>query len=87
MASIVSVGTAVPPHLMPQEMARHLAGAHFRPQIPDVDKYLAVFKSALVDQRYFCVEADWFGRDHTLADKNRLYLAWAERLAIEAIEK
>ncbi|MCB1495973.1 MAG: hypothetical protein KDJ86_09325 [Bauldia sp.] len=87
MASIVSVGTAVPPHLMPQDMAKHLAGEHFRPHIANVEKYLAVFTSALVDQRYFCVEADWFGRDHTLADKNRLYLAWAERLAIEAIEK
>lgn len=87
MASIVSVGTAVPPHLMPQEMARHLAGEHFRGQIANVEKYLQVFKSALVDQRYFCVEPDWFGRDHSLADKNKLYLHWANKLAIAAIEK
>ncbi len=87
MASIDSVGTAVPPYLMPQEVARHLTGEHFRDQIANVDKYLTVFKSALVDQRHFCVEAEWFGRDHSLADKNRLYLDWAERLCLEAIGK
>lgn len=87
MPSIVSVGTAVPPHLMPQSVARELTGAHFSGHIANVDKYLQVFKSALVDQRYFCVEPDWFLRDHSLEDKNRLYLDWATRLAIAAIEK
>ncbi|SDB55255.1 type III polyketide synthase [Bauldia litoralis] len=85
MASILSVGTAVPPYLMPQDVARHLTGEHFRDQIANVDKYLTVFKSALVDQRHFCVEPEWFGRDHSLADKNRLYLDWAGRLCTEAI--
>lgn len=87
MPSIVSVGTAVPPHLMPQSVARELTGAHFRDHIANVDKYLQVFKSALVDQRYFCVEPDWFLRDHSLENKNRLYLDWARKLSIAAIEK
>ncbi|MCP4383453.1 MAG: hypothetical protein GY798_18885 [Hyphomicrobiales bacterium] len=86
MASIVSVGTAVPPYLMPQTVAREMAGQHFAGQIANVDRYLQVFKSALVDQRHFCVEPAWFTRDHSLEDKNNLYLDWAERLATTAIE-
>ena len=70
---------------MPQPVARDMAGNHFRDEIANVDKYLTVFKSALVDQRYFCVEPDWFGRDHRLEDKNALYHDWARRLAMEAI--
>ncbi len=87
MASIVSVGTAVPPHVMPQSLARDMAGDHFGGTIANVDRYLQVFKNALVDQRHFCVAPDWFTRDHTLEAKNNLYLDWAERLTAEAIER
>jgi alkylresorcinol/alkylpyrone synthase len=87
MSSIVSVGTAVPPFLMRQEEARRLAGEHFADNIVNIAKYLQVFNNALVSERYFCVEADWFLRSHSLAAKNRLYLEWAEKLSLAAIEK
>jgi len=87
MASIVSIGTAVPPHVMPQDVARQLAGEHFHGEIDNVEKYLKVFKSALVDQRYFCVEPIWFKNEHRLKDKNDLYLDWARKLSLAAIEK
>ena len=87
MASIVSVATAVPPFAMAQSEARCLAGAHFAGRIPDVEKYLQVFKNALVDTRYFCVEPAWFAEAHSLAEKNDLYLVWAKKLCLEAIEK
>jgi alkylresorcinol/alkylpyrone synthase len=86
MSSIVSVGTAVPPYLMRQEDACRMAGKHFGGIIENIPRYLKVFKNALVRERYFCVEADWFGREHTLAAKNRLYLEWAEKLSLAAIE-
>lgn len=87
MSSIVSVGTAVPPHLMRQEEACRLAGEHFGGSIENIPRYLQVFKNALVSERYFCVDADWFGRTHSLAAKNRLYQEWAEKLSLAAIEK
>lgn len=87
MSSIVSVGTAVPPFLMRQEEAKQLASEHFASNIANIPKYLQVFKNALVSERYFCVEPDWFHRDHSLAAKNRLYLEWAEKLSLAAIEK
>ena len=86
MSSIVSVGTAVPPYLMRQEDACRLAGEHFEGTIENLAKYLQVFKNALVTERYFCVEPDWFASEHSLAAKNRLYLEWAERLSLDAIE-
>jgi alkylresorcinol/alkylpyrone synthase len=72
---------------MPQALARDLAAAHFAAAIPDIGKYVKVFKSALVEERYFCVEADWFGGSHSLAAKNGLYLDWAKQLALAAIER
>ena len=87
MVSIVSVGTAVPPYRMRQEEARALAAEHFRGHIPGLEKYLRVFKNALVRERYFCVEPDWFLRSHGLEAKNRLYLEWAERLCTDAIRQ
>lgn len=87
MGSIVSVGTAVPPYLMRQEDARRLAEQHFEGTIENLTKYLQIFDNALVRERYFCVEPEWFGREHSLAAKNRLYLEWAEKLSIEAIER
>ncbi len=86
MSSIVSVGTSVPPHLMRQEHAHRLADAHFDGAIENLARYVAVFKNALVNERYFCVEPEWFSREHSLEAKNRLYLEWAETLSIEAIE-
>lgn len=86
MSSIVSVGTAVPPHLMRQEDARGLANEHFEGTIENLTKYIGVFKNAIVSERYFCVEPSWFSREHSLEAKNRLYLEWAEKLSIEAIE-
>ncbi|MEX0852256.1 MAG: 3-oxoacyl-[acyl-carrier-protein] synthase III C-terminal domain-containing protein [Bauldia sp.] len=86
MASIVSVGTAVPPYLMRQDEAKRLAGEHFAGRIADLGRYLAVFDNALVDQRYFTVEPEWFGAPHSLEDKNGLYLDRATELSIAAIE-
>lgn len=86
MSSIVSVGTAVPPHLMRQEDARGLAHEHFEGTIGNLTKYLNVFRNAIVSERYFCVEPAWFSGEHSLEAKNRLYLEWAEKLSIEAIE-
>lgn len=86
MSSIISVGTAVPPFLMRQEEAEQLASKHFA-NIGNIAKYLQIFKNALVSERYFCVEPDWFRREHSLAAKNCLYLEWAEKLSLAAIEK
>jgi alkylresorcinol/alkylpyrone synthase len=72
---------------MRQEEACRLAGEHFASTIENIAKYLQVFKNALVCERYFCVEPDWFAQEHSLAAKNRLYLEWAEKLSLNAIEK
>jgi len=87
MSSIVSVGTAVPPFMMRQAEAKQLAEEHFADHIVNIAKYLQVFNNALVSERYFCVEADWFRHNHSLAAKNRLYLEWAEKLSLAAIER
>ena len=58
MSSIISVGTAVPPHIYaPGKTACRMAGAHFNGSIENVDKYLQVFKTSLVSERHFCASS------------------------------
>ncbi len=87
MPSVVSVGTAVPPYAMTQEDARRYARAHFTGKIRDLDRYLGVFDNSLVSERYFCAPAQWFASDPGLGSANRLYIEWAEKLAIQAVEE
>ena len=86
MPSILSTGTAVPPYAMKQEDARRLARVHFAGKITNIERYLEVFDNALVSERYFCVPPEWFGSEQSLGSTNRLYLEWAEKLAIQAVD-
>jgi alkylresorcinol/alkylpyrone synthase len=69
---------------MPQDVARELAAAHFCTAIPQIERYLPIFRNSLVRERHFCVPAEWFREPHGLGEKNRIYLDWAKRLGVEA---
>lgn len=86
MPDILAVATATPPHRIPQPEAKRLARGHFEGKISNIEKYLTVFDHSLVGERHFCVERAWFFRDGGLGETNRLYLEWAEKLAVEAAE-
>ena len=87
MAKIVSIGTAVPPHCMPQDVLREEARIHFGQHLGEISRLLPIFDNVEVRQRYFCVPIEWFYQPHTFLDRNDTYIEWAERLSHEAIEK
>ena len=86
MPAIVSIGTAVPPYAIRQDHAREIAGRHFAGKIGNLDKYLRVFDTALVEERHLCAPPEWFLTPQGLGHSNRLYLEWAERLATQAVK-
>ncbi|ARU59910.1 type III polyketide synthase [Tumebacillus avium] len=87
MPVIRSVGTAVPPYIITQEETREFARNLFAESFRDIDRLLAVFESAQVEQRHFCTPLKWFATAPSWEEKNRLYIENAVRLSQEAAEQ
>ena len=86
-ARILGVGTAVPEHVVSQAEAREFAGRMFARHHPDIERLLPVFDHAGVEQRHFCVPADWFDEAHSFGDRNDLYVRHALVLSIVAARR
>lgn len=88
MPAVISVGTALPEHVLEQkdikQFARDVYGEVFR---GDIDRLVAVYDNAEIDRRHFCVPMEWFGQSWTFAEKNELYMRNALDLASTAIER
>jgi alkylresorcinol/alkylpyrone synthase len=85
--SLVSVATALPPHRVAQSSCKEFADALFGPTLAaDERRLLAVFDSAGIERRHFCMPLDWFARPHDLGECNALYVEHALDLSARAIE-
>lgn len=84
---ILGVGTAVPEHVVSQARAREFAGRMFGRHHPDIERLLPVFDHAGVEQRHFCVPAEWFDEPHSFGERNDLYVRHALMLSIEAARR
>ena len=88
---VLSVATAVPRHCVSQGTARDFARLMFSETYRDVERLLPIFDNANIDNRHFCMPAEWFGEDHTFPEKNALYIKHAldlsEKAAMRALDK
>lgn len=87
MPQILSVGTAVPPHEVTQEVSRELSRIFFQSSFSDIDRLLGVFASSAIEKRHFCMPVEWFLDDHSFAEKNRLYIEHASQLCKQATQR
>ena len=86
MPAIISVGTAVPEHIIEQSQAREFARGMFGDSFRgDIDRLVGIFDNTEIDRRYFCVPQEWFASDHTFKEKNDLYIENAMALSECAI--
>jgi alkylresorcinol/alkylpyrone synthase len=81
---VLSVATAVPPHRISQETARDFARLMFSETFRDVERLLPVFDNSGIENRHFCVPAEWFGDNHGFPEKNALYVEHALNLSDKA---
>ncbi|MEO1067086.1 MAG: type III polyketide synthase [Pseudomonadota bacterium] len=77
---------ALPPHLIPQDVAAHRAQDIFAKTYPDFARLSSSFHTAGIDQRYSVVPLEWFDEDHDWPDRTRMYLEGATRLFIDAAQ-
>ncbi len=89
--SLLSLATAVPPHVVVQEDAKSLARKAWggRPNL--FEKLSTVFDNAGIAKRHLVAPPEWYERPHGWQDRNTIYLEAAEnlfeRVAASAIEK
>ena len=84
--SLLSLATAVPPHVISQAGAKALGRDAFRRKAL-FDRLAGVFDNAGIASRHIVAPADWYGHPRGWAERNQLYLEAAEQLFEEAARK
>ena len=85
--SLLSLGTAVPPHILRQDDAKELARNLFGRRSSHFDKLAPVFDNAGIAQRHIVRPPSWYEREHGWRARNEVYLEAAEALYEEAATK
>ena len=82
--SILSLATAVPPHVVEQHEAKARAREAFGGKKALFDRLSGVFDNAGIARRHIVAPQDWYMGDHGWHDRNNLYLEASEKLFVDA---
>ena len=82
--SLLSLATAVPPHVIQQDEAKVLAREAFGGKKALFDRLSGVFDNAGIAKRHIVAPQDWYMSSHGWHDRNAVYLEAAESLFVEA---
>lgn len=87
MPSIVSVSTFRPPNIVEQKQTAEFARELFKDDFQDIERLLAVFQNGQIQKRHFAMPLKWFEKDHSLQERNDLYIKKAVDYGIEVISR
>ena len=82
--SLLSLATAVPPHVIEQSAAKDLAREAFGGKKALFDRLSGVFDNAGIARRHLVAPQDWYMTTHGWHDRNAVYLEAAETLFVDA---
>ena len=82
--SLLSLATAVPPHVVEQPEAKVRAREAFGGNKALFDRLAGVFDNAGIAQRHIVAPQDWYMHGHGWQERNAVYLKAAEQLFIDA---
>jgi alkylresorcinol/alkylpyrone synthase len=81
--TLLSLATAVPPHLLRQSDAKDIGRRAFRRKSL-FDKLSPVFDNAAIATRHLVAPLEWYGEPHGWAERNAVYLDACEKMFEEA---
>ena len=87
MPRIVAIEPVVPEHVIEQSAAAEIVRGLFANSFKDIDRLLPIFANTEIDRRYSCMPPEWFQRNHSFAEKNRLYFTHALQLCENAVRR
>lgn len=82
--SLLSLATAVPPHVVEQQEAKARAREAFGGNKALFDRLSGVFDNAGIARRHIVAPQDWYMKSHGWHDRNAVYLEASEQLFIDA---
>src|SRR4249919_1732043 len=82
--SLLSLATAVPPHIIEQSEAKARGREAFGGQKALFDRLSGVFDNAGIARRHIVAPQDWYMANHGWHDRNAVYLEASEQLFIDA---
>src|SRR6476660_9682763 len=82
--SLLSLATAVPPHVVEQSEAKVRAREAFGGKKALFDRLSGVFDNAGIARRHIVAPQDWYMKGHGWHDRNAVYLEASEQLFIDA---
>ena len=82
--SLLSLATAVPPHVIEQGDAKLLGREAFGGKKALFDRLSGVFDNAGIAKRHIVAPADWYLAAHGWRERNAVYLEAAEQLFVDA---
>lgn len=85
MARIASIGLCTPPNRISQEQTVEFVRELFQNSFPEIERLLKVFENGQIKERYFSVPLEWFGENHTFAEKNEIFIEKAVQFGMAAI--
>jgi alkylresorcinol/alkylpyrone synthase len=83
-ARLLSVATALPPHVLPQIEVAEAALRAFGDRLGEPDRLVALFAATGIDRRHSAVPLDWFLSPRGWPDRTRAYLDGADALFLAA---
>lgn len=87
MATILSVGKAIPENEISQNIAVELCREIFSNSFKDIDRLLTVFSNGQIEKRQFAEKLSWYQQKHSFAEKNDVYIEKAVKYSVEAVVK
>lgn len=86
MPYIVSIGEAIPAHILKQDEVMDFARDLFSESFHDIERLLRAFQNGQIEKRHFVKELDWFKTDKSFKERNDAYIENAVELGVKAIE-
>src|SRR3569623_1797231 len=81
---LLSLATAVPPHVVEQGEAKARAREAFGGKKALFDRLSGVFDNAGIARRHIVAPQDWYLAPHGWGDRNAVYLEAAQQLFVDA---
>jgi alkylresorcinol/alkylpyrone synthase len=75
--ALLSLATAVPPHVLRQDEVLARAQAMFGDRYPEFRRMAAVFRTTGITQRHSVAPPEWFDEPHGWPDRNEMF--WKAR--------
>ncbi|QND46054.1 type III polyketide synthase (plasmid) [Rhizobium lusitanum] len=84
---LISIGTAVPPHVIDQRDAALASHQAFSSRFPDFERLAKVFESSGIRRRYAVRPLDWYLKTPGWPDRNDAFIEGASSLFVSAATK